>query len=209
MPYADYSGFDSTYFEGTSVSNPHAAGYGNYRQDLLPFTHYAQKIIDEWDARGVATGKILIVGCAYGFTVESLVDKGEDAYGMDLSTHAVNQADSATSVGGRIYQGDVTVKADIESVESSTGGGQFDLIVNECVFATQTDAEASSAATNMRDRAADTVVQRVWASDGSDLERDLSADWYNSKTMTEWRNHCDPNGQDVWISETAFQPGGS
>lgn len=209
MPYASYNNFDQTYFEGTSVASPHEAGYSDYDRHLLPFPDYAQKIRDEVQALGQdpTTVKLLIVGCAYGYTLEYLIDDYNiEAYGMDISTYAVNQADTEIAYGGRIYQGDVLSSQDLKSVRQSSQGGRFDIILNECVLTCLTDSEAQTACNNMRSEAQDTLMHRVWSTDGSDLEADLTTDWYNSHTMDEWRTLCDPNDQDVWYTEREFQP---
>lgn len=203
MPYQDYGNFDDRYFEEDSVANPNGAGYTDYRRELLPFDFYAQKLHDELQARGIdPTGaKVLVVGCAYGYTVEYLIDDWNiEAYGMDVSSWAVNQADSEIAYGGRIYQGDVTSSQDLQNVRQSTQGGQFAVIFNECVLECLTDSEAQTACTNMRDEAKEAVVQRCW------VDGHVNPDYYNSKTLSEWQNLCDPDGQDYWFTEEEFQP---
>lgn len=208
MPYQNYNSFDQTYFEGTSVSSPHPAGYSNYRRDLLPFDHYSQKIHDELVANGIdPTGeKVLVVGCAYGYTVEYLIDNWDvEAYGMDVSTYAVGEADTEIAYGGRIYQGDVLNSSDLDNVRQSTQGGKFSVIVNECTLECLTDSEAQTAATNLQDEAQNAVVHRIWSTDGSDL----NTDEYNAKTLSEWQSLVDSAGDDYWYTEESFQPGGN
>lgn len=203
MPYYDYGGFGEDYFERLSVTAPNPAGYSEYHRDRLPFDFYAKKLHDELVSRGIdPTGsKVLVVGCAYGYTVEYLIDDWDvDAYGMDVSTWAVNQADSEIAYGGRIYQGDATSSQDIQNVRNSTQGGQFEIVFNECVLECLTDTEAETAATNMRNEAQQAVVQRVWT------ENSANPDYYNSKTIPQWKNLCDPDGQDYWFTEMEFQP---
>jgi O-antigen biosynthesis protein len=61
---------------------------GSYtKENLFPFfTNIAQKIIEE-----IQPKKVLDAGCAKGFLVEALRDKGVEAYGIDISTHAINE----------------------------------------------------------------------------------------------------------------------
>lgn len=203
MPYRDYGNFDERYFEEASVSDPNGAGYTDYQRDLLPFDYYARKLNNELQSRNIdpSKSKVLVVGCAYGYTVEYLIDNfNVDAYGMDVSSWAVNQADSEIAYGGRIYQGDVLNSSDLQNVRQSTQGGQFDVLFNECVLECLTDSEAETAATNMRNEAKEGVVQRVWT-DGR-----VATNYYNTKTISQWQNLCDPDGQDYWFTEEQFQP---
>lgn len=202
MPYQDYGGFGENYFEGKQVSNPHPAGYSDYTRELLPFDHYARKVKNELSNKGFSTSglKILVVGCAYGYTVDQLQIEGLDAYGMDISQWA--QDNAAGSVVGDIYQGDVTIKSDIQNVAQSTQGGDFSVIYSECALECLTDSEAQEACRNMADEASAAVIHRVWSTDGSDINEQE----YNSKTLSEWQSLCDPNNQDIWYTERELQP---
>lgn len=205
MPFADYSSFGQRYFEGRSVADPHPAGYSDYRRGLLPFDFYADVIATELQADGIdPTGeKVLVCGCAYGYTVEYLIDQWDvDAYGMDVSQWAVDQADSEIGYGGRIYQGDVLSSQDLSDVRKATPGGKFRAIIIECVLECLTDSEAQTAAENARSEAQHSTYVRVWSTDGSDL----NADYYNAKTLAEWQSLCDPNAEDRWMHEDEFQP---
>lgn len=204
MPYQNYNSFDQTYFEGNNVSNPHEAGYSDYTKGLLPFDYYAQKIDNHLTSQGIDPSgkKVLVVGCAYGYTVEYLIDNHNvEAYGMDISSYAVNQASSAIAYPGRIYQGDATSSQDLRSVRQNTAGGKFVVVFNECILSCLTDSEAQTAASNMRSEAQKRLVHRVWSTDGSDIEDDLTTDWYNSHTLAEWQSLCDSNGDDDWFTE--------
>lgn len=203
MPYYDYGGFGEPYFEGASVSNPNPAGYSKYTRDLLPWSWYAQVIRDELVSQGIDPSgeKVLIVGCAYGYTIEYLVDNWNvDAYGMDVSSWAVNQADTATSYGGRIYQGDITANNAVKDIQKATPGGKFAVIMTESVLSCLTDAEAQTATDQCRNEAQQTAVHRVWSTDGSDI----NTDYYNGKSLAEWQSLCDPNSSDDWMTDYQF-----
>ena len=205
MPYTDYSNFDQRYFEGRKVADPHPAGYSHYRRGLLPFDHYAGYLRGRLVNTGITPTreKILIVGCAYGYTVEQLIDEwGVECYGMDISQWAVNQADSAIDYGDRIYQGDVRSSQDLSDVQKATPGGRFRVIITECVLECLTDSEAQTAAENVRSEAQAGVYHRIWTADGSDV----NPDWYNDKSLAEWQQLCDPNSRDRWYHENEFQP---
>lgn len=205
MPYQDYGSFGKSYFEEANVSNPHGAGYTDYSDKSLIYPRDAAKVMkNKLSSLGVDPSKIkvLVVGCAYGYEVEYLVNLGVDAYGMDISTHAVNKASQVTSVGDRIYEGDVTVLSDIQNVARSTQGGKFDVIISSAVLCCLTDSEAQTACDNMRSEAKHGVIHRCWATDGSDLDTSE----YNAKTLSEWKSLCDPNGDDLWTTEWEYNP---
>lgn len=205
MPYIDYGGFGEDYFEGHRVDNPHPAGYSYYRRDLLPFDSYADFMASEIRADGIDLSgvKILVVGCAYGYPVEYLIDEwGVDAYGMDISSWAVQQADSAIAYGDRIYQGDIRSSRDLQNIRQQTPGGRFRVVFVECVLECLTDSEAQTAAENARSEAQISTYHRVWTADGSDL----NSEWYNDKDLAEWQSLCDPTGRDRWYHEDEFQP---
>lgn len=205
MPYIDYGGFGADYFEGRTATNPHPAGYSHYRRDLLPFDSYADFMANEIIADGIdpAGEKVLVAGCAYGYTVEHLIEQWDvDAYGMDVSSFAVQQAEAATAYGDRIYLGDLTSSQDIRNVRQSTPGGRFRAVFSECVLECLTDSEATSAASNAREEAQHSTYHRIWTADGSDV----NPDYYNAHTLSEWQSLCDPAGDDRWYHEDEFQP---
>jgi SAM-dependent methyltransferase len=83
--HADF--YDHDYFEGAGKSN-----YCGYAIDSSPFAAHADAIvalIREYDL----TGPVLDVGCAKGYLVYVLRQRGIDAYGVDWSRYAIEEAD--------------------------------------------------------------------------------------------------------------------
>lgn len=76
--------FGKEYFDGDREY-----GYGGYKYDGRWIT-VARDIIDHFGLKPGA--KILDVGCAKGFLVYDLVNQGMDAYGIDVSTYALDNA---------------------------------------------------------------------------------------------------------------------
>lgn len=187
--------FDQAYYNGGRDY-----GYTDYSRELLPFDWYANKLVTEMEQElgGSADGAtILVLGCAFGYTVEFLVENhSADAHGMDVSQYAVDAASTETSHGGRVTQGDATVENDVKGAVK----GKPDVVFTECLLSCLTDAEAQAACQNARSQAKD-VVHRVWSSDGSDVNDRGSASWYNEKTLAEWRSLCDPDGVDYWYHD--------
>lgn len=202
MPYSNYGGFGQGYFDGTSASDPHPAGYSRYDRSLLPFDHYADLLAQAIQAHGVdpAQGNVLIVGCAYGYTVQWLRDQyGTEAWGMDVSQYATDRAGDEIA-DDVIRQGDVLSGNDLRDVRRESPGGKFDVILTECVLECLTDAEAQTAAENCRSEARRRVIHRIWTAGR------VNADHYNDKTLSQWQSAVDPDGVDDWYSEAEFQP---
>lgn len=103
------SEYNFDYFNGGLSGNTHPAGYTNYGRmqydrtaagfgfgleestgnmfgDLIQSMNY--RINGVWNSRTV-----LVLGCAYGYEVKALRDLGIEAYGIDVSTYAISQAD--------------------------------------------------------------------------------------------------------------------
>lgn len=82
-------------------------------------------------------GPILVVGAAFGFLVEELLQYRE-AYGIDASEWAAEQAE------GRVIIADILT--DVEHIKARLGA--FATVVTEDLLPSLTDAEAITAATN-------------------------------------------------------------
>ncbi len=65
-------------------------GYGNKNKWMNDFEIIAENIIELFHPK-----KVLDIGCAYGYLVEALRNKGVEAYGIDVSEYAVSQADDS------------------------------------------------------------------------------------------------------------------
>src|SRR5581483_3967786 len=83
---------------GSAGSSPETYGTGYYlRHCGLPYSRenpqwleFFGRIADEI-VRRLNPRKVLDVGCAHGFLVEALRDRGVEAYGVDVSEHAIGQ----------------------------------------------------------------------------------------------------------------------
>jgi len=99
--------FDEAYFE-----DPSGGHKGNYTR-VGGYSTYAQgnqwnKLADEIEAINPTAKYILDVGCAYGYLVRELVNRGYEAYGVDISEFALEQA--LPEVENRLMQGDISEK---------------------------------------------------------------------------------------------------
>lgn len=92
--------YDASYFDGAEQTLRHNAGYSRYRRWFRmqgvdsQGEHYkdiAKTLFDKYELNGK---KVLEIGCAKGFVVKDLRDFGSDAFGIDVSQYAVDEAES-------------------------------------------------------------------------------------------------------------------
>jgi GT2 family glycosyltransferase len=79
--------FDAAYFAHYHVPGGPDTAYERSDHWLALFGHAAERIVSE-----LAPARVLDVGCAHGFLVEVLRDRGVDASGFDISDYAISQA---------------------------------------------------------------------------------------------------------------------
>jgi SAM-dependent methyltransferase len=79
--------YDHAYFDGPGKSN-----YCGYAIDTSPFAAHADAIVAMLRERRL-DGPVLDVGCAKGFLVYVLRQRGIEAYGVDWSPYAIAAAD--------------------------------------------------------------------------------------------------------------------
>ncbi len=79
---ADDINYDSSYYE-----NYNGKAYGRTTEWLSFFDKISKKITEL-----LAPQTVLDLGCAYGLLVETLRDRGVQAFGLDISEYAINQA---------------------------------------------------------------------------------------------------------------------
>lgn len=109
---------DESYFHS---DNSLVHGYVDYAADRPNIIRTFKQRLD-WILRqtGLAQpGRMLDVGCAFGFAVEYAVSRGWDAYGIEPSTHAATSARKA--LGDRVIQGTLD--------RHSFSAGHFDTIL--------------------------------------------------------------------------------
>lgn len=91
------SEYDISYFDGKDAATRHNAGYGSYkrwnRNDSEHFKDQAATFVNQYGF----TGKLLDIGCAKGFHVKDLRDLGVDAWGVDVSSYAIGEAEAAVA----------------------------------------------------------------------------------------------------------------
>lgn len=88
----DYTKFVKEFYsQGYYEGDPTRSAYADYELDKPLILKNMQKFLS-FVAKKKPTGKLLDVGCAFGFVVELAAKKGYDAYGFDPSTFAAKKA---------------------------------------------------------------------------------------------------------------------
>ena len=88
--------YDASYFDGRLQSLAHNAGYSRYERYYHDETNnFDLMAVDILNRYSVGNKDILEICCAKGFLVEDLVNRGIDAFGVDVSAYAIGQANPA------------------------------------------------------------------------------------------------------------------
>lgn len=183
------SEYDQAYFDGKIGPLEHVAGYSKYKRwprydtgiltDINDctgeyFRDIAKYYIDKYNMAGK---KALELGCAYGFIVEDLRDMGVDAYGIDVSQYAYDQASSAV----KPY---LTV-ADARTHLNTYSSNEFDLIYSRWFLECIDDSDLPDLIKDMNAKS----MQQVHI-----VHPQLRADYYNPKSVQDWLSYKFENG---------------
>lgn len=103
VPYAQFikEFYTAGYFTGISS----AGAYSNYAADKPYIARTMRKFIAALKDVLPPPGRLLDIGCAYGYFVELALSAGYDAYGIDPSSHAAGRA--RQRLNGRIQEGTI------------------------------------------------------------------------------------------------------
>ena len=130
--------YNESYFEGRKYGAQPGGydAYGRTAYHMISAASKARRLKTEFGL----TGAVLIVGCAYGFLVEELVNLGVDAYGLDISEFAIGQA--APEIQHRLIVGDASKVVPYVELCERTGIIAFSQIISENMFCCLSDDEA-------------------------------------------------------------------
>lgn len=155
------------------------------------------------------SGKVLVVGCGWGYLVDELLNLGGDAWGVDASSYAINKGKALSGVnagttleglavgmrsdtGSRLVSADATNRQQLASARQTAGlsGSQrFEVVVTEDVLPVLSDAEVSVLVTEVR-RLAVTVLHIVSPGDPSDPSKLAGLNW---KSTSQWKQLAAPD----------------
>ena len=111
MPVLQPTEYDISYFEGQLNGNTHPAGYSSYSK--CNYNQVSTMYVPTFEeSTGSIYGdickglnikltnrfigkKLLVLGAAYGWEVKGFRDLGIDAWGVDVSSYAISQAQPA------------------------------------------------------------------------------------------------------------------
>lgn len=88
------SEYDESYFDGKNVATPHPEGYYDYSKNDHRLAE-VNRFLAQFNPAVLANKKVLEIGCAKGFLVEAMRNAGIDAYGIDVSQYAIDNAPTA------------------------------------------------------------------------------------------------------------------
>lgn len=125
---------------------------------------------------------LLIAGCGFGYLVNLAVQAGYNAFGIDGSSWAIQQGQALLpAIATRLAVADITVASQIDAATKGFGlkGGnpvKYALLVTEDVLPCLSDAEITTALTNLRARASSNLLHIITPGDGGP-ECDSRLNW--------------------------------
>lgn len=182
--------YDISYFDGKKSSLTHNAGFTSYerhyRKDPGNFSFNDQHFDNSWKdiaytvARKYAMGnkKVLEIASAKGFVVEDLRSFGVDAYGLDVSQYAYDEASEEVKPF-------LTV-GDARTYLSNYANNEFDLIFSIRYMECLNDIEIEPLINEMK-RISKKQAHIITSST-------LNSSYYNYKILSEWLSYSWPKG---------------
>lgn len=168
--------YDASYFDGQKNRQSHNAGYSVYEKKFRSsgenslgeyYKDTANKLKEIYSLEGK---KVLEIGCAKGFVVQSLRELGVDAYGLDISSYAIGEAESW--VKPYLNVGDArTYLVNYKSKE-------FDLVLSIAFIECLTDKEAETLSQKCT-RIGELVLHVT--------ENDEPTEYYNGHSVEKWK----------------------
>ena len=158
-----------------------------YEPRYQEFPFHAQRAA--WiQAAYPGVGKIIVVGCAYGYLVKHLRLLGLQAWGFDLSQWAIDRVDPAALP--YCMFADVARNADRRAVKQMAGissNGKFALAISEDVLPVLSDSEASTLVNVCQSDAVNTL--HIITATHPEIPGDLASRFaaITWKTQAEWR----------------------
>lgn len=198
MPLTNIT-YDENYFTGGSDAGYDEYSEANYRDTSTR----SDQLITKAQANGInpVGKKVLVLGCAYGYLVKHLVSLGVDAYGMDISSFAISQAPAVIS--SRVFVADARLEASFDQAKTLAGltkrNDKFDLIIDEDMITSLTDAEAVTFCT-LGKSFSNMFYHLV------DVSPHLSQ-WYNLHTLAEWRTLIGTSPKEKWFERFSWEEG--
>lgn len=166
------SEYDISYFDGKKSSLTHNAGFTSYKRWKRNGSEHWKDIALHFKNKNDIVGKkVLELACAKGFIVQDLREMGVDAYGLDASQYAYDEADPTV-------QPFLTV-GDVRTSLSQYGRSEFDFVFSVRLFECVDDADIAPLISEIN-RISKKQAHAITT--GSHL----NAQYYNFKTLDKW-----------------------
>ena len=176
MPLLLPSEYDASYFDGRLQATRHNAGYSIYdrwyHSDTNNFDLMAVDILNRYS---VGNKDVLDLCCAKGFLVEDLVERGIDAFGVDVSAYAIGQANP--SIASRLTVADIRIGQ--STFLEDFNNNAFSLIIGKECLCCFSDAEITAMVPELN---------RISSDQFYVISEQAPTAFYNSKTIEQWRD---------------------
>ena len=160
---------------------------GLYWPPFQDYPHFAERA--EYLSQHYRPGSVLIVGAAYGFTVKHCRDNGVEAWGMDASAWALEQAQvHCPEAVPYLIHGDVTKAQDVRRAAQQAGVQRFTVAVTEDLMPMLAEDEITTACAQLR-RIAREVLHWVTPKPSHTPHPSL----VSVKTGDEWQQRLAPD----------------
>ena len=175
------SEYDISYFDGNIASLKHNAGYSKYdrwkyiKSDGSETNIFKEKVTDIMNRYAVGNKRILEICSAKGFVVQDMRDAGFNAFGVDVSQYAYDQADP--SVQPYLTVADIRIGQ--STFLSDFNNNYFSLIIGMVCLCCFSDAEITAMVTELN---------RISSDQFYVIDENARTDFYNSKTIQQWRD---------------------
>lgn len=165
--------YNASYFDGRSQASRHNAGYGQYERWYRNDSEFWKDKAAAWVNHLTLAGKkVLEIGCAKGFLVKDLRDAGVDAYGLDISSYAINACEDGMLPF--LTVGDARLLSTMGYVRN-----EFDVLITSRFLDCLSDAEVTAFNTTA------SFISKKQVHLISPPEK-ASTEWYNVKTAQQW-----------------------
>lgn len=175
MPVLQPNEYNISYFDGDKTSLKHNAGFSEYKRwkrfdGIDSLGEFWKDIANKFrNDHALVNKKVLELGCAKGFIVKDLRDMGVDAYGMDISQYALDNAEKESRP--YLYLGDV--RTDLSQFSNKEFDFVFSIRLWECVADEDIEDLISE-------------ITRISKKQAHTISISAREDYYNVKTLQQW-----------------------
>jgi 2-polyprenyl-3-methyl-5-hydroxy-6-metoxy-1,4-benzoquinol methylase len=186
--------------EGYYINGGSIGGYDNYSEETYLNNNPEETVVklhQKLENYGVVLSgkKILVIGCAYGYSLRYFDQLGADAYGLDFSEYAISRV--ADDYKHKVFVGDARKEQTIIDIKEAISlQGKFDIILDEDMICCLTDQEA----VDFRDASLKHGKALVHLT----TENTALSEWYNYKSIEQWKALLGVNAKEIWLSRFNF-----